>query len=66
MSYFYPVEVYEEEIDYYTLLFPSDDYAWWEPQYFTSDAGVKFENRIGDIISKYVDKLNSQNLKNWQ
>ena len=64
MSYFYPVEVYEQEIDYYSLPFPSDDYAWWEPQHFTSDAGVKFENRIGDIISKYVNRVNSQGFEN--
>ncbi|MDZ8188156.1 MAG: DUF1796 family putative cysteine peptidase [Nostoc sp. ChiSLP02] len=60
MSDFYPVEIYQKEIDYYPLPFPSDNYVWWEPQSFTSDSGIKFENRIGDIISKYVDKINPQ------
>ncbi len=66
MSYFYPFETYEEEIDYYPLPFPADDYAWWEPEHFTSDFGVKFENRIGNIISKYVDWLNPQSFERWQ
>ncbi|NQE36002.1 DUF1796 family putative cysteine peptidase [Microcoleus asticus] len=57
ISYFDPVEVYHKEIDYYALPFPSDNYAWWEPQHFSSDLGKKFENSIGHIISKYVERL---------
>ncbi|MCG5058932.1 MAG: hypothetical protein KA714_13315 [Limnoraphis sp. WC205] len=56
----------EEEIDYYPMPFPSDNYNWWEAKYFNTGVGIEFENRIGTIISKYVEQINSKNLDNWE
>lgn len=57
---FYPVESYEEEVDYHCIPFPTDEYEWdwWKPECYESEAGIMFENRIGSILAKYVDRIN--------
>lgn len=57
---FYPVESYEAEVDYHCISFPTDEYEWlwWQAEHYESEMGMKFEDRIGDILSKYVDRVN--------
>lgn len=55
---FYPVEKYDDEIEFHCIPFPADDYLWWQPEHYENDLGVQFENRIGDILSKYVERIN--------
>jgi len=57
---FYPVENYADEIDYHCIPFPTDEYDWdwWKPESYESKIGIMFENRIGDILSKYVCRVN--------
>ena len=62
--HFYPVSEYAPEIDYYPMPYPSDDYRWWEPSFFTSQDGVRFENRIGSILSQYVKRIDLPDYNN--
>lgn len=57
---FYPAGQYDAEIDYHCLPFPDADYqwTWWQAESYESEQGKKFENRIGDILSTYVDRIN--------
>lgn len=57
---FYPVDGYEDEVDYHCIAFPTDKYEWlwWQPEHYDSELGVRFENRIADILSKYVARIN--------
>ncbi|MEH2184076.1 DUF1796 family putative cysteine peptidase [Nostoc sp.] len=65
MSDIYIDEACHKEIDYYALPFPYNNYVWWELEHYTSELGVRFENRIADIISKYVDRLDPQSFERW-
>lgn len=62
--HFYPVAEYAPEIDYYPMPFPADDYRWWEPDSFMSPEGVRLENRIGSILSRYVERMNPPDANN--
>lgn len=53
---FYSKAGYDKEVDYHCLPFPTDDYqwTWWQLESAESEEGRRFENRIGEILSKHM------------